>query len=210
MTLPLALLHKFESDWLVPLFTMLVAYPVLAMDLIGPELQNPFSVRNLGHLPLDDICRTIEENLLGLLAEEPEAEEEAADDREGPWRGEAEPGHGESLVSGRKPPAGVVETRDGAALYHDRNGRNNREGDSLNTRAHHQLRPDQLQRQPAASALNDGAAPEVLRGMVEAGRVSCGRRGRHRMWGTQNAYEGSQATIVGHHPVSSRQRIRIS
>jgi len=70
VTLPLALLHKLESDWLVPLVTMLVAYPVLAVDLIGAELQNPFSARNLGHLPLDDITRTIETNLLGLLSEE--------------------------------------------------------------------------------------------------------------------------------------------
>jgi putative membrane protein len=70
VTLPLALLHRFESDWLVPLVTMLVAYPVLAVDLIGAELQNPFATRNLGHLPLDDICRSIEANLLGLLLEE--------------------------------------------------------------------------------------------------------------------------------------------
>ncbi len=40
------------------------------MDIIGTEIQNPFLTRNLGHLPLDDICRTIEENLLGLVEEE--------------------------------------------------------------------------------------------------------------------------------------------
>jgi putative membrane protein len=71
-----ALLYKFESNWLVPPFLMLVAYPVSAVDPIGSELQNPFSPRNLGHLPLEDICGTIEANLLGLLAEEADAEAE--------------------------------------------------------------------------------------------------------------------------------------
>jgi putative membrane protein len=70
LTLNFAMLHKFESDWLVPPFLMLVAYPILAADLIGVELENPFRVQNLGHLPLDDLCGTIEANLLDLLAEE--------------------------------------------------------------------------------------------------------------------------------------------
>jgi putative membrane protein len=66
-TLPFALLHKFENGLLVPLVTMLVAYPVLALDQIGVELQNPFSVRSLSHLPLGDIVRTIEQDLLAML-----------------------------------------------------------------------------------------------------------------------------------------------
>jgi putative membrane protein len=64
-TLPFALLPKI--GWLTPLVTFLVAYPILALDQIGMELQNPFSVKNLGHLPLDDICATIEGDLLALL-----------------------------------------------------------------------------------------------------------------------------------------------
>lgn len=64
VTLNIALLYKFESNWPVPPFLMLVAYPVLAVDLIGCALENPFDTRNSGHLPLDDICRTIEEHLL--------------------------------------------------------------------------------------------------------------------------------------------------
>ena len=82
VTLNFAMLHKFESDWLVPPFLMLVAYPMLAADLIGIELENPFSVLNLGHLPLDEISATIETNLLGLLEEdagEPEAKLEVPD-----------------------------------------------------------------------------------------------------------------------------------
>jgi putative membrane protein len=69
LTLPLALIHRLNGDWgnwLVPLITMLVAYPLLALDQIGIELQNPFSQSNLSHLPLDEICATIEGNLMGM------------------------------------------------------------------------------------------------------------------------------------------------
>ncbi len=65
-TLPFALLHKFEAEWLAPLVTFLIAYPVLALDQIGLELQRPFNTRSLNHLPLDEICRTIENNLMAL------------------------------------------------------------------------------------------------------------------------------------------------
>ena len=66
-TLPFALLHKFDNALLVPFVTMLVAYPVLGLDQIGVELQNPFSTRSLGHLPLGDIARTIEGDLLAMV-----------------------------------------------------------------------------------------------------------------------------------------------
>ncbi|CAN5658296.1 bestrophin family ion channel [soil metagenome] len=69
LTLPFALLHRVENFWLVPLITMLVAYPLLSLDQIGVELENPFSKSNLSHLPLDDISATIERNLLGVLKE---------------------------------------------------------------------------------------------------------------------------------------------
>jgi len=67
LTLPFALLHRIDADWLVPLITMLVAYPLISLDQIGIELQNPFAKANLSHLPLSDISATIEKNLLGLL-----------------------------------------------------------------------------------------------------------------------------------------------
>jgi putative membrane protein len=67
VSLPFALLHKFGSEWLAPVATTLLAYSVLAVDQIGVELQQPFSTRNLSHLPLDAICHTIEKNLLALL-----------------------------------------------------------------------------------------------------------------------------------------------
>ncbi len=79
--LPFTLLHDFEGTvigtllgsnesnrvWLVPLFIMLLAYMLLAMDSIGMELQNPFDVRRVDYLPLDGICKTIEQNLLERL-----------------------------------------------------------------------------------------------------------------------------------------------
>jgi putative membrane protein len=64
--LPFGILLK--AEWLTPLVTMLVAFPILALDEIGVELQNPFSTGRLNHLPLDDICETVERNLMSLLA----------------------------------------------------------------------------------------------------------------------------------------------
>lgn len=67
LTLPFALLHRINSEWLIPVITMMVAYPLLSLDQIGIELQNPFSRANLSHLPLGDISAAIETNLVGLL-----------------------------------------------------------------------------------------------------------------------------------------------
>lgn len=36
--------------------TVLVTYPLLSLDRIGYELQNPFAIKNLSHLPLETIC----------------------------------------------------------------------------------------------------------------------------------------------------------
>jgi ion channel-forming bestrophin family protein len=65
--LPFGILMKV--DWLTPLVTMLVAFPILALDEIGVELQNPFSKRRLNHLPLDQICEDLERNLMALLSD---------------------------------------------------------------------------------------------------------------------------------------------
>jgi putative membrane protein len=65
VALPFGIVLKV--DWLTPLVTMLVAFPILALDEIGVELQNPFSTDRLNHLPLDDICNQLERNLLSLL-----------------------------------------------------------------------------------------------------------------------------------------------
>jgi putative membrane protein len=45
----------------------LVAYPLLSLDRIGIELQNPFDTKNLSHLPLHRICDSIKIHCLALL-----------------------------------------------------------------------------------------------------------------------------------------------
>lgn len=64
LLLPLALIDR--AEWLTPLVVALASYPLFSLDEIGAELQNPFSPRNLSHLPLSGICDTIEANVLSL------------------------------------------------------------------------------------------------------------------------------------------------
>lgn len=64
LLLPLALVERV--GWLTPLVVSLASYPLFSLDEIGAELQNPFSQRNLSHLPLNTICTTIEKNVLSL------------------------------------------------------------------------------------------------------------------------------------------------
>ena len=66
LTLPFALLRRVE--WLTPVITLLIAYPILALDHIADDLQRPFSTRSINHLPLNDITTTIETNAMALLA----------------------------------------------------------------------------------------------------------------------------------------------
>jgi ion channel-forming bestrophin family protein len=73
LTLPLALLHRLEGDWLIPFVIMVLAYVLKSLDQTGVELENPFSPTNFGHLPLDEISATIERNLLAILASKPQA-----------------------------------------------------------------------------------------------------------------------------------------
>ncbi len=63
--IPLALVRRIF--WFTPIVTFLIAAPLLAVDKIGTELQDPFSKDSLNHLPLDDICATIEGNLMAML-----------------------------------------------------------------------------------------------------------------------------------------------
>ncbi len=65
ITLPFAMLTRV--GWLTPFVTLLVAFPMLAIDRIGVSLQNPFDPREPGCLPLDDICETIEGDLFALV-----------------------------------------------------------------------------------------------------------------------------------------------
>lgn len=65
VTLPFALLHRIDVDWLIPVMTILVAYPLISLDRIGSELQNPFSKATLSHLPLGELST---KNLMRLLS----------------------------------------------------------------------------------------------------------------------------------------------
>ena len=67
VVLPWALMPRV--GWFTPLFMLLITYPILALDRIGDDLQHPFSVPCINHLPLDDITSNIERNLLALLDE---------------------------------------------------------------------------------------------------------------------------------------------
>lgn len=64
VVLPFALINI--SVFITPWILFLVAYALLSLDQISIELQNPFSEKNLSHLPLDQICQTIAKNLLEL------------------------------------------------------------------------------------------------------------------------------------------------
>lgn len=90
VALPFALMGEFADSatfdvggldfnhgiYLIPLFVMLLALPMLSLDRIGMELQNPFDTRRIDHLPLDAICHTIERNLMEVLKNDSVATEE--------------------------------------------------------------------------------------------------------------------------------------
>ena len=61
LMLPFALANV--SLFLSPLIAGIVSYAIFSLDQIGIELQNPFSEINLSHLPLDNICETIDNNV---------------------------------------------------------------------------------------------------------------------------------------------------
>lgn len=67
LLLPFSLIEKAGLNTVFVFF--LVAYPLLSLDRIGIELQNPFNTQNLSHLPLDTICDTIKLQCLALLEE---------------------------------------------------------------------------------------------------------------------------------------------
>lgn len=64
LILPAALVNY--SPYISPMVVTLVAYALFSLDQIGVELQNPFSIDNLSHLPLNDICKTIERNVMEI------------------------------------------------------------------------------------------------------------------------------------------------
>jgi putative membrane protein len=54
---------------LSPAFAVLIAYPILSVEQIGAELQNPFVTRSLSHIDLEQLCASIERSILGVAAD---------------------------------------------------------------------------------------------------------------------------------------------
>jgi len=75
VALPFGIFDKV--GFATPFIVMMVAYPLLSLDQISVELQNPFSKHRLSHLPLGDICGTIQSNLHAMLDNEPGDVDEA-------------------------------------------------------------------------------------------------------------------------------------
>lgn len=72
LMLPLALI-KISNLFISPGITGLIAYALFALDQIGVELQNPFSEKNLSHLPLDKICHAIHQDVVSIFDKSSEA-----------------------------------------------------------------------------------------------------------------------------------------
>lgn len=64
LLLPFAFADR--TGWMTPIVVALASYPLFSLDEIGAELQNPFSPRNLSHLPLTDLCKSIAKSVLSL------------------------------------------------------------------------------------------------------------------------------------------------
>lgn len=79
IALPVAIVDKTGLS--TPLIVLVVAYPLLSLDQIGIELQNPFSRDRLSHLPIDEIAKNIEANVFDAqhLAEQFDEEGDEAD-----------------------------------------------------------------------------------------------------------------------------------
>ena len=60
LILPIALSNHFYIN---PIATALVACALFSLDQIGIELQDPFAIENLSHLPLDEICKNIQKDV---------------------------------------------------------------------------------------------------------------------------------------------------
>jgi ion channel-forming bestrophin family protein len=59
--------HLADRVWFIVPITMLVAFPLLALDKISSDLQKPFWIRSINDLKLDTYTTNIERTLLALL-----------------------------------------------------------------------------------------------------------------------------------------------
>jgi len=68
VTLPFALVESY--GWTTVLDMLLIAYILFGIEEIGVEIENPFGLDH-NDLPLEQICKTIERNLLSIIEEGP-------------------------------------------------------------------------------------------------------------------------------------------
>lgn len=66
LTLPFALVEPF--GWSTVIYAMMIAYILFGIEEIGVEIENPFGT-DYNDLPLEQICGTIEQNLLAVIEE---------------------------------------------------------------------------------------------------------------------------------------------
>ncbi|MBL8684734.1 MAG: hypothetical protein JNK05_36495 [Myxococcales bacterium] len=52
-----------EAGFSSMIYTFFIAYPILTLEQIGAELQNPFVVRSLSHIEIDEVCAALEREL---------------------------------------------------------------------------------------------------------------------------------------------------
>jgi len=64
ITLPFALVDAF--GWSSIVYSTLIAFVLLGIEEIGVEIENPFG-SDANDLPLEQICRTIDQNLAAVL-----------------------------------------------------------------------------------------------------------------------------------------------
>jgi putative membrane protein len=64
LTLPFALIESY--GWSTVIDTLLIAYILFGIEEIGVEIEDPFG-KDDNDLPLEQICATIERNLLSVI-----------------------------------------------------------------------------------------------------------------------------------------------
>ena len=72
LTLPFALVESY--GWSTIIDTLLITYVLFGIEEIGVEIENPFGEDD-NDLPLEQICATIEQNLLAVIEETHPAQE---------------------------------------------------------------------------------------------------------------------------------------
>jgi len=67
LTLPFALVKNF--GWVTILITLVISYVMFGIEEIGVEIEDPFD-EDANSLPMGTMCRTIQGNIHGMLAEQ--------------------------------------------------------------------------------------------------------------------------------------------